>query len=91
VASKRLQRKIDRLLIEAEEAIPQLNWISVRDSARAVLAIDPENSKGLAFLAPAPQLLNTSDALPTTGPPAAATLPLHNQSNPPFSLWPLRD
>jgi hypothetical protein len=71
VAGKRLQRKIDRLLIEAAEPIPQLNWISVRDSARAVLAIDPENSKGLAFL-------------------AAATLPLHNQSNPPFLLWPLR-
>ena len=90
MASERLQRQIDRLLIEAEEAIPQLNRTSVRDYAHAVLAIGPENSEGLDFLEPAPQRLSISDASPTTGPPAAPTLPPHYESKPPLSLWPLR-
>ena len=78
MASERLQRQIDRLLDEAEEAIPQLNWTVVRDRARAVLAIDPESSEGFAFLATAERALSTSDASPTTETtpaPAAATSP----------------
>ena len=66
MASERLQRQIDRLLVEAEEAIPQLNWTSVLDRAHAVLAIDRENSEGLAFSATAERVLRTSDASPTT-------------------------
>ena len=88
MASERLQRQIGRLLDEAEEAIPQLNWTVVR--ARAVLAIDPENSEGLTFLATAERALSTSDASPTTQrSPQRQLLPLlppHYQSNPPRSL-----
>ena len=68
MASERLQRQIDRLLIENEEAIPQLNWTSYRDCARAVLAIYPANSEGLSFLALAPQLHSTSVTSPTAVP-----------------------
>ena len=50
MASKRLQRQIDRLLDEAEEAITRLDWEVVRARARAVLAIDFDNSEGRAFL-----------------------------------------
>lgn len=66
MASERLQRQIDRLLIEAEEAIPQLNWTLVLNLARGGSAIGPENSEGLAFLAPTLDLLSTADASPTT-------------------------
>ncbi len=41
MASERVQRQIERLLDEAEEAIAQLNWVVVRDRAQAVLAISP--------------------------------------------------
>ena len=53
MASDRLQRRLERLLDEAEEAITQLDWNIVHDRAQAVLAIDPDNSDGLAFLATA--------------------------------------
>ena len=53
MASERAQRQIDRLLDEAEDAVSQLDWDIVRDRAQAVLAFDPENSDGLAFLAAA--------------------------------------
>ena len=36
--SDRLQRQIDRLLDQAEDAIALLDWAVVRDRARAVLA-----------------------------------------------------
>ena len=50
MASERLQRQIDRLLDEAEEAIPRLDWEVVRARAQAVLAIDCDNGEGRAFL-----------------------------------------
>ena len=40
MASERIQRRIDRLLDQAEEAMDQMDWTSVRDCAQAVLA-DP--------------------------------------------------
>ncbi len=53
MASERAQRQIDRLLDEAEDAVSQLAWDTVSDRAQAVLAFDPENADGLAFLAAA--------------------------------------
>ena len=70
MASERPQRLIDRLHVEAKETIPQLNWTSVPDCVRGVLAIGPENSEGLAFLAPTLVLLGTADTSPTTAPPS---------------------
>ncbi len=64
MASERLQRQIDVLLDEAEAAIKQLDWRVVHDRSQAVLAMDPENSDGLAFLATAERALNTSAPAP---------------------------
>jgi len=68
MASDRLQRRLERLLDEAEEAITQLDWRVVHDRAQAVLAIDPENSDGLAFLATAERALANSTPRPTGQP-----------------------
>lgn len=53
MASERIQRRIDRLLDEADEAVVDLNWAIVRDRAQAALTLDPENGDALAFLAAA--------------------------------------
>ena len=53
MTSVRIQRQIDRLLDEAEEAASKLNWAVVRDRATAVLAYQSENSDALAHLAAA--------------------------------------
>ena len=48
--SERMQRQIDRLLDEAEEAVSKLDWGVVRDRARAVLGLDPANRHAVAYL-----------------------------------------
>ena len=60
MTSDRLQRRLERLVDEAEEAIAQLDWRVLYDRAQAVLAIEPEDSDGLAFLAIAERALATS-------------------------------
>ncbi len=57
MVSERIQRRIDRLLDQAEEAMDQLNWDSVRDCAQAVLGLDPQNIDALAFLASVDRVL----------------------------------
>jgi len=51
--SERVQRQIDRLLDEAEEAISRYDWEAVREAEHAVLAIDPENADAITYLASA--------------------------------------
>ena len=51
--SERIQRQIDRLLDEAEEAISSQDWPAVGEHARSVLRLDPENADALAYLAAA--------------------------------------
>jgi hypothetical protein len=51
--SERIQRQIDRLLDEADEAALRLEWSVVRDRARAALAYDPENGDARDYLATA--------------------------------------
>ena len=51
MASERLQRQIERLLDEADEAISQEDWSTVASRARAVLRIDPGNGDALSYLA----------------------------------------
>ena len=53
MASDRIQRRIDQLLDEADEAVTALNWDVVRDRAEAVLAFDPENPDALSYFAAA--------------------------------------
>ena len=59
MASERLQRQIERLLDEAEHAITQRDWPSVRERAQDVAAIDPDNQEGQAFLAAASRALES--------------------------------
>ena len=50
MASERIQRRIDLLLDEADEAVSGLDWSRVRDRAQAVLAFVPEHKEPLAYL-----------------------------------------
>src|SRR6187455_1909058 len=51
VPSERVQRQIDRLLDEADQAMARLDWQMVRERALAVLTADPENADGKDYLA----------------------------------------
>ena len=53
MASDRIQRQIDRLLDEADEAAARQDWEIVRARAQHVLTFDPENREGQAFLSAA--------------------------------------
>ena len=48
MASERIQRQIDSLLDEADQAVANEDWPTVASRARAVLRMDPENSDGLS-------------------------------------------
>ena len=50
MASERIQRRIDRLLDEADEAVSRFDWEAVRQRAEAVLAFDADNQEARAFL-----------------------------------------
>jgi hypothetical protein len=49
VTSKRIQRRIEQLLDEADRAMTRLDWQTVNERALAVLAADPTNADGLAY------------------------------------------
>ena len=65
MASERVQRRIDLLLDEADQAIDRSDWSVVRDRAQNVLALDPGNGDAATFLAAADRALATD----TTPPP----------------------
>ena len=77
MASERFQRRIERLLDEADEAIARYDWEAVRQAAEAVLAIDPENGDGLTFLATVERALARSPESHSNPPPGStpATAP----------------
>ena len=50
MASERVQRHIDRLLDEVDEAMALLDWERVRERAQAVLALDRDNRDAATFL-----------------------------------------
>ncbi|MDP6716083.1 MAG: protein kinase, partial [SAR202 cluster bacterium] len=50
MVSERIQRQIDRLLDQAEEAVVSHQWDIVRARAQSVLAFDPANQDALTFL-----------------------------------------
>ena len=51
MTSDRVQRRIDRLLEQADEALDRLDWQEVRARALAVLSLDPENNDAVTYLA----------------------------------------
>ena len=45
-----VQRQIDRLLSEAEDAVGELDWNRAISAARAILAVDEDNASAVALL-----------------------------------------
>ena len=74
MASERVQRRIDILLDEADQAIAQSDWSVVRDRAQNVLALDPDNGDAATFLAAADRALASSGQ-----PPASTSTPTSNE------------
>ena len=62
--SDRIQRQIDFLLDQAEEAIASQDWTTVRNRARSVLRLDPENQDALGYLVAAERDLHPETTLP---------------------------
>ena len=48
--SEFIQRRVDRLLGQAEEAADKLDWDRVVTSAQMILSVDPENSEAASLL-----------------------------------------
>ncbi len=81
--SERIQRRIDSLLDEADEAVARLDWETVRARAEAALVADPGNddatsylemaARGLAGSAPPP----STDVDRPTAPKLTPTAPPH--------------
>ncbi len=67
MASERVQRQIDRLLDEIEQASESEDWETVRNRAGRVLAFDPENAEAQVFLAAADRSLDPGSP-PVTDP-----------------------
>ena len=80
--SKRIQRRIDRLLEKIAEEADKLNWPAVLEGAKAVLTYDPKNQDADWFLTAAERAQEgapTPISQPNTSPPTrpAASAPLH--------------
>ena len=50
MAAGRIQKQIDRLLDEAEQALAQDNWDRMKQLGERVLLFDPENKDAIAFV-----------------------------------------
>jgi len=72
--SERVQRQIDRLLDEAEEAISSQDWAAVAERAQAALRLDPENADALSYLAAAERDPSSANAPPETADASRARL-----------------
>ena len=70
MASERVQRTIQNLLDEAEQAVGRSDWDLVRDRAQNVLAFDPDNQDASFFLAAADRA-SSGSAVEATVQPAA--------------------
>ena len=88
MASERVQRRIDILLDEADQAIAQSDWSVVRDRAQNVLALDPDNGDAATFLAAADRALASSGQPPASTSTPTSKEPTADQPHL-FRQWPL--
>jgi len=79
VVSERIQRRIDALLDEADEAASQRDWAAVAEHARAVLGLDPGNEEAEAYLSAASSA--TGDPTPSA-PTSMASLEVSTNTPP---------
>ena len=79
--SDRIQRRIDALLDQADDAADANDWSLVADKARAVLAMDPSNEDAPALLRAADANFGAKSASSTTSgdAPSASTPPAVEQ------------
>ena len=84
MVSERIQRQIERLLDEAEDAFDQGDWSRLSDRANKVLLLDAENSDALSFLTAVERALATSGPAPTSQAPTSApsTTPIATPAQP---------
>jgi hypothetical protein len=61
--SERVQRRIDRLLDQAEEAVDALDWERVREVSESVLVMDAGNEDASSFLAVAVHNIDGSEPI----------------------------
>ncbi len=73
MASERMQRRLERLLDQIDEAEANGNWESVRDLTLDVLAIDSENAEAKAYLEAAARRVSRSANAAQQPPPFAPT------------------
>ena len=71
--SERIQRQIDRLLDETEEAISNQDWTLVGERARSVLRLDPDNQDALSYLAAAERDITPAADAVSSPPPLTPT------------------
>ena len=62
MATERMQKRVDILLDQAEDAIAKSDWDLVRDRAQNVLALDPNNPDAQALIAASQRALDASGA-----------------------------
>ncbi len=73
MASERIQRRIELLLDEADQAVAISDWELVLDRAKNVLAFDPENQDALAFVTAAERALGGAATTGRESPPPPDT------------------
>ena len=79
MASERIQRRIDRLLDEADAAISRYEWEGLREAAQAVLRLDPNNNDALAYLAAAERDTGSSQPGQANPTPPTVSAPIAEQ------------
>lgn len=87
MVSDRVQRRIEALLDEADLGIAHSDWSLVKDRARNVLALDPNNTDGSTFLAAAERALAMDSGFPQSGGqlPISKSMPASTTLAPGFS------
>ena len=58
MTSQRIQRRIDRLLDQAEQAADEKRWSEVETLTHEVLALDADNGDAIALLGAARRLID---------------------------------
>jgi len=80
MATERIQRRIETLLDEADEAVANSVWAVVRDRAQNVLRLDPDNQDALTYLAAADRDTGISQPPAPLLPASLPATPVHPTS-----------
>ena len=82
MASERVQRRIDRLLDQIEEAADQRKWSEVIELAEDLLAFAPDNADARTFLDAAQRRLSSQQGSGNDGQVQAASSPVAAEPTP---------